>query len=214
MAEGTVPRTLKVQLPQSFGSNGESVTPAVTAFVSALEVELLKESLKVKREKQAHYEQEIADPLATFEREYKELVCFSKLPPDLAAKATEVGKDQSSVFNFEWIKVTAAIAAKVEQAEAARTAAAEKAAQSEMELSALPSGELIKDLVAKQVAADLRARDKAAKAQAAAKSGNAGKAKAQAKAQASSTQGGTSGGGKGKQTPKHQAKAPKNAQRK
>lgn len=214
LAEGTVPRTLKVQLPQSFGSNGESVTPAVTAFVSALEVELLKESLKVKREKQAHYEQEIADPLATFEREYKELVCFSKLPPDLAAKATEVGKDQSSVFNFEWIKATAAIAAKVEQAEAARTAAAEKAAQSEMELSALPSGELIKDLVAKQVAADLRARDKAAKAQAAAKSGNAGKAKAQAKAQASSTQGGTSGGGKGKQTPKHQAKAPKNAQRK
>ena len=116
LAEGTVPRTLKVQLPQSFGSNGESVTPAVTAFVSALEVELLKESLKVKREKQAHYEQQIADPLATFEREYKELVCFSKLPPDLAAKATEVGKDQSSVFNFEWIKATAAIAAKVEQA--------------------------------------------------------------------------------------------------
>ena len=133
-----------------------------------LEVELLKESLKVKREKQAHYEQEIADPLATFEREYKELVCFSKLPPDLARKPQKSGNTRAR-FSTSSDKATAAIAAKVEQAEAARTAAAEKAAQSEMELSALPSGELIKDLVAKQVAADLRARDKAAKAQAAAK---------------------------------------------
>ena len=78
-----------------------------------------------------------------------------------------------------------------------------------MEVAALPSGKPIRDLVAKQVAADLRARDKTAKAQAAAKGGDAGKAMARAKAQAISTQGGTSVGGKGKQQPKPQAKSPK-----
>ncbi len=213
--EGTVPKTLTVQIPESHDLHGVPVTPGISACVSALEKELLKESLQAKREKLAAVDTELADPMAAFEREYNELVCFSKLPPELAPKAQSVWRDQSEVFKYEWIKASAAMAAKAELANAARTAAAEKAAQSDMELAALPSGELIKDLVAKQIAAALKAeRSRASSsASAAAGGGNAGKAKANAKAQTNSTQGGASGGGKGKQKPKPKAKAPKNAQR-
>ena len=214
--DGTVPKTLKVQLPKSYDLHTVPETPAISACVSALQTELLKESLKAKLEKQAAYEKELADPIAAFEREYKELVCFSKLPPDLAPKARSVWQDQCDVFKYEWIKASAAIAAKAEVAHATRTAAAEKAAQSNMELDALPSRELIQDLVAKQVAAALKAERARASSSAPAAAGgkNAGKAKAKAKAQAGSTQGGASGGGKGKQKSKPHAKAPKNTQRK
>ena len=116
LSQGSCTQDSQVRLPQAFGSNAESVIPTVTPSVSASKAELLKEALKVKWEKEARYEQKNANLLATFEREYEDLVCFSKLPPDLMAKATKVGKDQSSVFSFEWIKATAVIAVKVEQA--------------------------------------------------------------------------------------------------
>ncbi len=211
--EGTVPKTLKVQLPSAYELHVGPASAEVLARITALERQMHMESLEAKKEKQAAAEREIASPLAVFEREYKELVRSEELPPELLATAMSVGQDQAQVFTFEWIKAQALLAEKSEQAAAARTAAAEKAAQTDAEMEAFPSRELIQDLVDKRVAAALRARQSSG-ASASAGGGTAGKAKAQAKAKSGSTQGGASGSGKGKQKPKQQAKAPKNAQRK
>ena len=84
-----------------------------------------------------------------------------------------------------------------------------------MEIEALPSRELIEDLVQKRVAAALqkeRARGSAS-ATASAGGGNDGKAAAKAKANPDPAHGGAFGGNKGKKPKKH-TKGSKNANRK
>lgn len=216
LADGDVPVTLKVQLPKAYELHVGAASQKVSACVSALQIELLKESLEAKKVKQAAAESELADPDELFKREYCELVLLPQLPDDLAVKAKAVWEDQVQVFQFEWLKAKADLARKSEQASASRMAAAEAQAQASMEIEALPSRELIDDLVQKRVAAALqkeRARAQTS-ATASAGSGNDGKAKAMSKADADPTHGGASGSNKGKKKSKKRAKGSKNANRK
>ena len=216
LADGTVPTTLKVQLPKAYELHVGSASHEVSACVSALEKELLVESLEAKRVKQATAESELADPIDLFKREYCELVLLPQLPADLKAKAEAVWEEQVDVFKFEWLKAQADLARKAEQAAATRSAAAEAQAQTSMEIEALPSRELIEDLVQKRVAAAIQKEHARAStsATASAGSGGDGKAKAKSKANPEPAHGGAPGSDKGKQTPKKHAKGSKNANRK
>ena len=215
LAEGSVPVTLKVQLPKAYEAHVGAASMEAVACVHTLQKRLVSDSLEAKKEKLALAESELANPFVVFEREYKELVHVDKLPPDLHETAEAVFKDQGDVFRFAWIKAEADLAGKSEQIAATRTAAAEAAAQASMEIEALPSRELIVDLVNKQVAAALKKERAHASTSAAASAGGGnGKAKAEAKAKPDNAQGGTSGSNKGKQKPKKHANGPKNAPRK
>ena len=153
--------------------------------------------------------------MAVFEREYTELAHLSMLEPDLLETAKAVFKDQGDVLKFAWIKAKAELAGKAEHNAATRTAAAEAQAQANMEIEALPSRELIEDLVNKRVAAALKKERAHASSSASASAGSGdGKAKGKTKAKPDSAQGGTQGNNKGKQKPKKNAKGPKNAPRK
>ena len=215
MAEGTVPVTLRVELPKAYKSHVGSPSMEAVACVNNLQKRLISDSLEVKREKQALAESEFSNPMAVFEREYSELVHCDKLPPDLLETAKAVFKDQGEVFRFAWIKADADFADKAEQKAASRTAAAEAAAQANMEIEALPSRELIEDLVTKRVAAALmKERAHASTSAPATAGGGDGKGKAKSKAKPDSAQRGTQGSNKGKQKPKQHAKGQKNASRK
>ena len=210
-----MPKTLKVHVPAAYGIHVGPPSMEVAARVSALEKQLLRDSIEGKKEKLVLAESELANPMQAFTNEYKELALVDKLPPELLGEAKAVLTAQGSVFKFAWIQAQAKLADKAEQTAATRTAAAEAQAQTSMEIEALPSRELIEDLVTRRVAAAVKELARVStNASASAGSGNGGNAKAKAKAAPASAQGGASGSNKGKQKPKQNAKDPKNAPRK
>ena len=210
-----MPVTLRVQIPTAYESHVGPPSMEVVASVNSLQKRLLSDSIEAKKEKLAAAERELANPMAVFEREYTELAHLSMLEPDLLETAKAVFKDQGDVFKFAWIKAKAELAGKAEHNAATRTAAAEAQAQANMEIEALPSRELIEDLVNKRVAAALKKERAHASSSASASAGSGdGKAKGKTKAKPDSAQGGTQGNNKGKQKPKKNAKGPKNAPRK
>ena len=212
LADGVVPVTLRVQIPKAYELHVGTTSQNVSACVSALQEELLKESLEAKKAKQAAAASELADPDGMFKREYNESVLLSQLPSDLRVKAEAVWRDQADVFKFEWLKAQTEMASKAEQAAATRMAAAESQAQTNMEIEALPSRELIEDLVSKRVAAELQKLRANASASATAPAGSGTNGKA--KANPDPAHGGPFGSGKGKKKSKKHAKASKNANRK
>lgn len=216
LAEGAVPKTLKVQLPKAYETHVGAPSTEVARLVSDLEKQMLIESIGAKKEKLGIATRDLAQPMALFEAEYGERVFSSQLPADLKTEAKAVGEAQAKVFRLEWIQAQARLADKAEQISATRTAAAEAQAQASMEIEALPGRELIEDLVKKSVAAALKTERARASASATASAGggNDGKAKATPKADSDAAKGGAFGGKKGKPKSKKQSKAQKNAPRK
>lgn len=216
LAEGTVPKTLKVQVPKAYEAHVGAPSSEVARRVSDLEKQMLSESLEAKKAKQVLAERDLSAPMAVFEQMYKELVHASHLPAELLDEAKAVMADQAKVFQFEWVQAQAKLAEKAEQATANRTAAAEAEARAGMEIEALPSRELIEDLVDKRVAKAVKSElaRASANATASAGAGNEGKAKGNLKANPNPAQGRTSGSKKGGKKPNKQPKGPKNAHRK
>lgn len=217
--EGSIPKTLLVVLPKAFSILNGDLSSEVVAAKAALEKELLLSAIAQRKSELTTAIDATVDPLSAFAGDFKKAICYDSLPRDLRAEADKVLKAQTSVLQLQWIQAQASVQSKTEQAELDRIRKAEAEAARAMELEQMPTRQLLDDLVKKQVAAALKAHNKASSSVDPHPNPNpngAGQAKGgvgKKKGKKGNPNANTSNSNKGKKGKGNQSK-PKNAQRK
>jgi hypothetical protein len=159
--EGSIPKTLLVVLPKAFSILNGDLSSGVVAAKAALEKELLESAIVQRKSELAAAISATVDPLSAFVGDFKKAISYDSLPRDLKIEADKVIRAQSSLLQLQWLQAKANEQSKSEQAGLDRIRKAEAEAAKAMELEQMPTRQLLDDLVKKQVAAALKAHNKA-----------------------------------------------------